>query len=138
MSAPQPDPEPVLEPLFWSDHKPRPLWKRGLLLVGAIVFLVLGVIGWLVPVVTGIPFYIIGFALLGAASPRTLAPMNRLEQRLPHRVRVSLRSMVARVRAGRQSSPRARSSDTTSASTRSNGAGDQPSSERALSEVKRN
>ncbi len=129
--------EGELEPLFWSDHKARPLWKRALLLVGALIFIVLGVVFWIVPLVTGIPFYIVGFALLGAASPRAQAVLNRAEARLPHRVRLALRRMVAQARSFRQILPRARNSATTPESTRSNGSGDQPSSERALSDAKR-
>lgn len=126
----------ALPPLFWSDSRRRPTWKKVLLLGGAAVFLALGVIGWLIPVVTGIPFYIIGFAMLGAGSRRATALLNRLEERLPHRWRVGLRRMVERVQERRQSSRRARSDSIVSASTVSKGAGDQRSSERALAESK--
>jgi len=90
--------EDQLAPLFWSDTKPRPLWRRALLILGAVVFLILGVIGWLVPVVSGVPFYIVGFAFLGAASPRAARILNRAEARLPHNWRRGLRRMIDKVR----------------------------------------
>lgn len=87
-----------LAPLLSNDAKARPAWKRALLLGGALLCFVLGVVGWLIPVVTGVPFYIVGFALLAAASPRCARALNRAEARLPHRWRVRLRKLSAKVR----------------------------------------
>jgi len=128
--------EPPLTPLFEADERPRPLWKRVLLLGGAAVFMLLGVIGWLVPVVTGIPFYVVGFALLGAASPRSIHALNRLEARLPKRWRVAIRVASAKLIAAYRAR-RDRKRAMTSASTDSNGAALHPSSERALPESQR-
>lgn len=139
------DSDVELAPLLWSDAKARPVWKRVLLLAGAAVFLALGVVGWLIPIVTGVPFYIVGFALLGAGSPRAARALNRAEAHLPHRWRVGLRRVLAKLRrspeseadGAAQSSPRARSSSIVSDNTRSNGCAVQPSSERALDASKR-
>ncbi|MBL8801504.1 MAG: hypothetical protein JNN27_05895 [Planctomycetes bacterium] len=128
--------DPPLTPLFEADEAPRPLWKRALLLGGAALFMVLGVIGWLVPVVTGIPFYVVGFALLGAASPRTIHALNRLEARLPQRWRVALRVTSAKLLAAYRAR-RDRKRAMTSASTDSKGSALQPNSERALPESQR-
>jgi uncharacterized membrane protein YbaN (DUF454 family) len=68
-----------------------------LCLVGALVCLVLGVVGWLIPVVTGIPFYAAAIVLLAMASDRTREWVNGLERRLPHDTRVSLRRALARI-----------------------------------------
>ena len=43
----------------------RPFWVRVLCFAGACIFFVLGILGWLIPVLTGIPFYVAGLALLG-------------------------------------------------------------------------
>ena len=34
----------------------RPLWIRALCLLGSLVFFALGVVGWLIPILTGLPF----------------------------------------------------------------------------------
>ena len=65
-------------------------------MVGALFCFVLGVIGWLIPFVTGLPFYAAGLVLLGMANNRVAGWVNRLEQRLPHRWRVKLREWIAR------------------------------------------
>lgn len=90
--------------LLATDRPVPPPAKRAALLVGGIVFVVLGVVGWLIPVVTGIPFYIVGFVLLGLASPRAARWINRLDRRLPHRARVALRKAKRRRVAGAQKS----------------------------------
>jgi len=64
---------------------------RALALVGGVLFMLLGVVGWLVPVVTGIPFYIIGLGLFGMGSRRARRWINELEQHLPYKVRLFLR-----------------------------------------------
>lgn len=68
-----------------------PAWKRTALFAVGSACMVLGVIGWLVPVVTGIPFYVAGIVLLGLASVRAARAINRLERRLPLRARLVLR-----------------------------------------------
>jgi hypothetical protein len=75
----------------------RPLWLRLLCFVGAIICLVMGVVGWLIPVVTGIPFYAAAVVLLAVASDRTREWVNALERRLPHDTRISLRHWLRRI-----------------------------------------
>jgi hypothetical protein len=76
----------------------RPLWVRVLCVVGAVVFAVLGVVGWLIPVVTGIPFYVVAIVLLAVASDRARRWVNALERKLPHDTRVALRRWLGRSR----------------------------------------
>lgn len=78
-------------------HHRRPLWVRLLCLLGALVCLVLGVVGWLIPVVTGIPFYAAAIVLLAVASDRARGWVNGLERRLPHNTRVAMRRWLARI-----------------------------------------
>lgn len=73
-----------------------PTWKRTALFAAGSVCMLLGVIGWLVPVVTGIPFYVAGLVLLGLASVRAARAINALERRLPQRARVVLRKALPR------------------------------------------
>ena len=74
----------------------RPLWVRALCVAGAVVCFVLGVIGWLIPLVTGLPFYAAGLLLLGMASSRVAQWVNRMDRRLPFGVRVKLRKWTRR------------------------------------------
>jgi len=75
----------------------RPLWMRVLCFVGAGIFFVLGIVGWLIPVLTGIPFYVAGLALLALASDGARHLINRLERRLPRRVRWAVRHGLAHI-----------------------------------------
>lgn len=72
-------------------------WHRLLLVGGALLFFVLGIFGWLVPVVTGIPFYVAGLVLLGMASPSVRRWINRTEARLSPRWRKGIRDAVRKV-----------------------------------------
>lgn len=72
------------------------MWKRALLLTGAGCCFVLGVVGWLVPVVTGLPFYVAALILLAGASDRVRVWINARERRLPLAARRKLRSALAR------------------------------------------
>ena len=73
----------------------RPFWVRVLCFAGAGIFFVLGIVGWLIPVMTGIPFYVAGLALLALASDNARHLINRLERRLPRRLRWALRRGLA-------------------------------------------
>lgn len=88
---------PELSDLLAPHGKDRPFWVRLLCFAGAAVCLVLGIIGWLIPVVTGIPFYLVGLALLGMASDRGVVWINRLERRLPDRFRRELRRALHKI-----------------------------------------
>jgi uncharacterized membrane protein YbaN (DUF454 family) len=94
MTPPQ-ESQPELPDLLSTDHQ-RPLWVRALCIAGALVCFVLGVIGWLIPLVTGLPFYAVGLILLGMASRRAAAWVNRLDRRLPYAVRVKIREWTRR------------------------------------------
>ena len=84
---------PELPDLLSTTHR-RPLWQRALFVVGALFCFVLGIVGWLIPVVTGLPFHAAGLVLLGLASRRVARWINRLERRFPHRLRVLLRKWI--------------------------------------------
>lgn len=72
--------------------------KRVALLAAALVFVVLGIVGWLLPIVTGIPFYILALVCAGMASRRVAGWVNRHERRLPLRWRLLLRPRLRRRR----------------------------------------
>ena len=73
----------------------RPFWVRVLCFAGARRILRAGAPGWLIPVMTGIPFYVAGLALLALASDNARHFINRLERRLPRRLRWTLRRGLA-------------------------------------------
>jgi uncharacterized membrane protein YbaN (DUF454 family) len=75
-----------------------------LLALGGVVCLALGVVGWLVPVITGIPFYILGLVLFGMASPAVGRRINDWERRLPRRQRLWLRPGIRRTERRQRSS----------------------------------
>jgi len=79
---------------------------RVLALVGGVLFMVLGVVGWLIPVVTGIPFYIIGLGLFGMGSRRARHWINKLEQHLPYKARLFLRPKLRKALRAEQDEDR--------------------------------
>lgn len=90
-------PDDQLSDLLAPHERPRPTWVRALCIAGAVVFFLLGIVGWLVPVVTGVPFYLVSLALLGLASDRILLWVNRQERKLPHRWRTELRRALGKL-----------------------------------------
>lgn len=80
-----------LPDLLPPSRRKLPLWQRLLYLVLGLLCLALGILGWLLPIVTGIPFYLLGLWLLGLSSGRARRWINRGERRLPYRVRLLLR-----------------------------------------------
>jgi hypothetical protein len=91
MSLKAPAPPLELPDLLEERTTRRPTWVRVLCIIGAVLLFILGIAGWLIPVITGIPFYIAGLVLLGMASDRARGWINRLERKLPHRWRWNLR-----------------------------------------------
>jgi hypothetical protein len=83
-------PEAELPDLL-PQRRSLPVVWRVLALIGGVLFIALGFLGWLVPIVTGIPFYVVGLGLLGLASRRARGWINTAERRLPHRLRLLLR-----------------------------------------------
>jgi uncharacterized membrane protein YbaN (DUF454 family) len=90
MTAPLPD-------LLREQDGRHPFWRRVVFLVAALACFVVGIVGWLIPVVTGIPFYLAGLVLLGLASDRTRRLINRAERRLGESTRRRLRRVLARL-----------------------------------------
>lgn len=90
--ATQPPPAPdELPDLLPEDGPQRGMAVRLVLLAAALVLFALGVAFWIMPVLTGVPFWILGFVLLGMASRRCARWINRQERRLPRRARLVLR-----------------------------------------------
>ena len=76
---------------------PPPLWRRVLCVIGAVILFALGIVGWLIPVVTGLPFYALGLVLLGMSSQRVREWINHAERRLPIHWRRRLRATLRRL-----------------------------------------
>jgi uncharacterized membrane protein YbaN (DUF454 family) len=68
-----------------------------LCVIGAVILFALGIVGWLIPVVTGIPFYALGLVLLGMSSQRVREWINHAERRLPIHWRRRLRATLRRL-----------------------------------------
>lgn len=84
-------------PLLKLRSEPRSLLSRVLLVGGAILCFIFGIFGWLLPIVTGIPFYLLGLILLGMASPGVRDRINRAEAKLSPRWRRLLRAGLAKI-----------------------------------------
>jgi len=72
-------------------HRPQPVWLKVLCILGAVICLALGVVGWLIPLVTGVPFYAVALLLLGLVSDRARRSINQLDRKLPDAARRALR-----------------------------------------------
>jgi uncharacterized membrane protein YbaN (DUF454 family) len=88
---------PPLPDLLRQQDGRHPFWLRIFFLVAAMVCFVAGVVGWLIPVVTGVPFYVAGLVFLALASDRMRRLINRLERRLAESTRMRLRRALARL-----------------------------------------
>jgi hypothetical protein len=88
---------PPLPDLLREPDGRHPFWLRVFFLGAALACFALGVVGWLIPVVTGIPFYVAGLVFLGLASDRTRRLINRQERRLAESTRRKLRRVLARL-----------------------------------------
>ena len=88
---------PPLPDLLREQDGRHPFWLRVIFLAAALVCLAAGVVGWLIPIVSGIPFYVAGLVFLGLASDRTRRFINRLERRLAERTRRKVRRLLAKV-----------------------------------------
>ena len=88
---------PPLPDLLRAQDGRHPFWLRIVFLAVALVCLALGVVGWLIPVMTGIPFYAAGLVFLGLASDRTRRFINRMERRLSEKSRRRIRRVIAKV-----------------------------------------
>jgi uncharacterized membrane protein YbaN (DUF454 family) len=66
------------------------------LVLGALALFALAIVFWLVPVLSGIPFWVLGALVLGMASRRAARWINRQERRLPPSWRLLLRPRYRR------------------------------------------
>jgi hypothetical protein len=80
---------------------PAPWWRRALYVGGAALAFAAGIAGWVIPVLTGLPFWIAGFVLLAMASQRVRHAINAAERRLPLKWRRGLRDRLRRIRSPR-------------------------------------
>ena len=102
--------DPTLPELLREDPRDRDKWMRVALWFSVSFWLILAVLFWTVPFVSGIPFILLALVTLAMASPRFAQWVNSWERYLPHRWRVALRSGVRATGTGcgRRCSDRAR------------------------------
>ncbi|MBL9148746.1 MAG: hypothetical protein JNM94_08640 [Phycisphaerae bacterium] len=67
------------------------LFKRVLYLVIATVLILVGIVLWLMPVLTGVPFWMAGLVFLARTSERCRNAVNWVDRKMPTRVRRALR-----------------------------------------------
>ncbi len=88
---------PPLPDLLREHEGHRPLWLRLVYVLAALVCVAAGIAGWLIPVMTGLPFYAAALVFFGWASDRVRRAINRLERRLAETSRQKLRRMLAKM-----------------------------------------
>ncbi len=104
-------PEVVLAPLFDEQDRHHHPIKRIALLIGGGLCVLLGIVVWLTPLVTGAPaFYLAGAVLLAGASKTIACWLNRQERKLAYKYRLLLRpklrkQLKAEVEAARDQEP---------------------------------
>jgi uncharacterized membrane protein HdeD (DUF308 family) len=85
-----------LPPLIPEDVDLKPAWKKYVLLGVGILLIVVGIIFVPVPVMSGVPFWVVGALVLGVSVPPFARFVNRQEARLPARWRRKLRPRLWR------------------------------------------
>jgi len=91
-------PEDDLPDLLPPPRKVRPLWLRAIYFGAGIILIILGIVGWVIPVVTGIPFYIAGLVCLSLSSTRIREWINAAERRwLSYKNRIRLRHWIRKI-----------------------------------------
>ena len=88
--------EAELPDLIPEPREGRGVGMRLVLALLTVVFVALGIIGWLIPVVTGVPFYVLAAITAGMASRRVARWINARERRLPLKWRRRLRPKLWR------------------------------------------
>ena len=96
MNEPPTQPTDELPDLLSEEPTERGLVVRVGLMVATAVLFILAIVFWLIPVLTGIPFWILGFVTLGMASRRAARWINARERRLPRKLRLALRPRLRR------------------------------------------
>jgi uncharacterized membrane protein YbaN (DUF454 family) len=71
--------------------RPRPLWQRLIYPLIGIVLIILGIIGWLMPVIPGFPLIIIGIPWLACFHPRLELWVRRQMHRIGHAMMEKIR-----------------------------------------------
>lgn len=90
-----------LPDLIKCDGRVRHPVYRAVLFASAVVCLLVGLVGVVLPVMPGVPFFIPGIVLLGMASERAAHWINSRERRLKPKWRVRLRKMLGRAKETR-------------------------------------
>lgn len=72
--------------------RPRPWWQRLLYPLVGIILIILGIIGWLTPVIPGVPLIIIGIPWLACFHPRLELWVRRQMHRIGHAIKEKIRS----------------------------------------------
>jgi hypothetical protein len=89
----------ALPDLIRVDRPEPPAWRRVLYVVGAVLCLAGGIVGWVIPVMTGIPFLVAGVVLLAMSTRRASRVVNAAERRLPESWRRALRRGLSKAPA---------------------------------------
>jgi hypothetical protein len=90
-------PHDDLPDLLPPRHNERPFWLRAIYFGAGIILIILGVVGWVMPIVTGIPFYVGGLVCLSLASTRVREWINRAERWLSYENRRRLRHWIRKI-----------------------------------------
>lgn len=84
-------------PILSLSHRISRFSKVARLCVGTALVAV-GLIGWILPFIPGVPVLLVGLAMIGSASPRCRDVINHIESRMPIAIRRAIRPVDRRSR----------------------------------------
>lgn len=87
-----------LPDLLPRTRKKRTVLQRVLYIGGAVLCILAGIAATPIPLISGLPFYVIAALLLASSSMFARRLINRLDRKLPHRARLALRSSLTKAR----------------------------------------
>jgi hypothetical protein len=78
--------------------RPRPLWQRVIYPFIGVILIILGIIGWITPVIPGFPLIIIGVPWLACFHPRLELWVRRQMHRIGHVIMEKIRNVKHRAK----------------------------------------
>lgn len=79
----------------------KPTWLRVVYFAAGITCIILGIVFWLMPVITGLPFYPPALVFLALASDHVRQWLNKTDARLPAGWRLRIRRALSKVKSER-------------------------------------
>lgn len=92
--VPSPRPDPLASELFPPSAPNGSRFKRAAMATGGAVLIVAGIVLGILPIVPGIPLIVIGVLMLATSCEPARRVFNRIDERLPRKVRLLCRRFL--------------------------------------------